>query len=417
MNKKAFFGIAVGGLVGILIIIVLYFFFFSNQNRINNPGGSNNSFFPLGDDNDNGVGGVTGDDAGTIPGDDTPQPIPRLRKIASGPVSGYVVFDRKATTTATTTETAIRYVEKATGHVYETTDQTLNTTRLSNTTFPKAEEALFISNQSMVLRTYESSRDTVKSYLGSLVRNTPTSTEYTLKGSYIPDNINQVVTFGGKLFTFYTSAGGSVGNIQNTAGGVETRIFTSPLAGWNIEWINAESIIFQTKPSQNELGYVFILNPITQSFKELLGGKAALMLRPNNDLTRALYTTVRQNSFQTVYRNLKTDLEVQLTSKLFPEKCAWSNSEKNMVFCGIDRGLNTNIQYPDSWYKGISHFNDSIVSIDTDSIKENTLSSPFTEVGEQIDLINPSLSPKDDYLFFMNKNDGSLWSLDLTPAF
>ena len=37
-----------------------------------------------------------------------------------------------------------------------------------------------------------------------------------------------------------------------------------------------------------------------------------------------------------------------------------------------------------------------------------------TETSETIDIVKPILSENEQYLVFVNKRDGSLWSLDVT---
>ena len=427
MNKKALIGIIVGILAGLLIITGLYFIFLSPKN---NPGGNGiglNSFFPIGGNVNNNVNNnnnIDGVPLGGVIGENLIL-IPKLRKISSGPVAGFFTFDRRATTTlsnststritSTTTEIVIRYIEKATGHIYETTNNTLISARLSNTTFTKIHEAKFLNQRSLVLRRYDSNTASIETYLASLIPVPATSTtNFELQGTFLPRNISQVATFGNKIFNLYTSLNGSSGFLINPAGSKEVAVFSSPLSGWNIEWVNENQLVFQTKPSEGEEGYGFLFNPQTGATSQLLGPEGGLTMKVNNDASSVLYSTHRKNTFILFYKNLKENNGLQLLTKTFPEKCVWSRIQKTSAYCGVPQNL-PSAKYPDDWYKGIISFSDNILKFEADIFKEATILNLQTESGEIIDAINLSLSPKEDYLFFINKRDGSLWSYDVRP--
>jgi hypothetical protein len=58
-------------------------------------------------------------------------------------------------------------------------------------------------------------------------------------------------------------------------------------------------------------------------------------------------------------------------------------------------------------------FSDDIWVIDLAMGSANVIATPVETAGEEIDFINPMLSPDEHYLIFMNKKDSSLWSLRL----
>jgi hypothetical protein len=67
-----------------------------------------------------------------------------------------------------------------------------------------------------------------------------------------------------------------------------------------------------------------------------------------------------------------------------------------------------------SWYIGNISFRDDIWKYD---LKNNTaviIDNLTDESGIKIDVIKPQLSVNEKYLVFINKIDGTLWSLDLT---
>ncbi len=74
--------------------------------------------------------------------------VPRLRKISTTPVAGAEVFSRR---NGSSTESIIRFVDRATGNIYETSTSSLAVIRVTNTTIPKINEAYFNSDGNSVL--------------------------------------------------------------------------------------------------------------------------------------------------------------------------------------------------------------------------------------------------------------------------
>ena len=72
----------------------------------------------------------------------------------------------------------------------------------------------------------------------------------------------------------------------------------------------------------------------------------------------------------------------------------------------------TNGTYPDDWYKGIISSNDKIWQYNIKSADVRLIANLLNS-NSLINAFNLNTDNKDDYLFFMNKDDLSLWSLDL----
>ena len=104
--------------------------------------------------------------------------------------------------------------------------------------------------------------------------------------------------------------------------------------------------------------------------------------------------------------NISTRENINLELSGLAEKCLWDNNSL-YLYCGIP--FEVQKDQPDSWYQGISTFNDSFVKINSQGGSSSSIATP----SENIDAINLFLDNKDETLFFTNKKDSTLWSLDL----
>jgi len=97
-----------------------------------------------------------------------------------------------------------------------------------------------------------------------------------------------------------------------------------------------------------------------------------------------------------------------------PEKCVWGN-DNITVYCGVPSDFGQGA-YPDIWYQGVVSFSDVIWMLNTETNAVELLATPIELANTEMDIIKPFLSENENYLFFTNKKDMSLWVFDLQPA-
>ncbi|MBI2052674.1 MAG: hypothetical protein HYT34_00290, partial [Candidatus Ryanbacteria bacterium] len=95
----------------------------------------------------------------------------------------------------------------------------------------------------------------------------------------------------------------------------------------------------------------------------------------------------------------------ELSLKTLPEKCAFSIKDRNVLFCAVPRSLGQET-LPDAWWQGRVNFADSLWKINLGSGESSLLLG-----GGGFDITHLFTSPHEDYIFFINKNDSTLWSL------
>ncbi len=366
--------------------------------------------------------------------------IPKLRQITDQPISGadFVFVPITATTTRNVEppdlsvsglsapkkvappkiiayEEKIRWIERGTGHVYETSTSSPATQRLSNTTITRIQEAFFTNKgDSLIIRDLIGTTDTIRTRLAKLNFETPTSTEQVVTTTDLPVDIIQITRSPDRSQLISIMDSGMRAILSNTDGSSKVGILDIPFKEWLVHWPNKTAAIINTKPSGGTDGYAYSINPQTKAISRLLGGIPGLTTLGSPDMSHILYNQSDRGSIKLYSYNKKTNSSTDLFLRSFTDKCVWSTlpSEKNIVYCGIPQDIAFNI-YPDAWYQGKITFSDSIWSINVETSESHLISNPLTESSTIIDITNPTISSTGSYMLFQNKIDLSLWGLKL----
>lgn len=363
--------------------------------------------------------------------------IQKLRKISSEPVAGadFISIPLYATSTLNiepedTSRTngrvirtqqpklvgyldTIRFIERATGHIYETSTSTLKNIRISNTTIPKVYEAFFAENgKSIVLRDLVGSTDVIRTRYGVSSLATTTDSEQTLVTTDLSTGITQLTLSPSKDRMFSILDEGVTGFISKIDGGAKQTLLDIPFREWLVSWPESKTIVVNTKPSGFYPGYAYTINPDNKAFTRILGDINGLTTLMSPDTSKVLYSQSQSGSFTLNILDRKTNEKRFLNVRTFPEKCVWSNTEKDVIFCAVPEDVAFNT-YPDVWYQGRISFSDSLWKINVTSGETRLLSKLQDETGEIIDVQSIQVNKNDDYLLFTNKMNLQLWGFML----
>jgi hypothetical protein len=384
------------------------------------------------------------DVSGFVPGpDDTPG---KMRKISSMPVAGYGVFQKerfkdlpppdptpepaegedatppslpppeeeKPNPPSTEFVPAVRYVDRATGNIYQTFLDQIQERKFSDTLIPKVHEANFGNRgRSVVMRYLDSNNNTIETFLGTLPEELlggDTSSENEVVGTFLPENTRDisVSSDGVKMFYLFDSGDGIVGTTLDFLTDKKVQIFDSPFTEWLSAWPNSKILTLTTKPSWNVPGYMYSIDPAKKDLVKVLGDINGLttLTSPSGELT--LYANNNLSLY--VYRSDTRDTSL-LALRTLPEKCVWGSASA-VIYCAVPRALGAG-QYPDPWYQGEVSFEDQFWKIDVESGNVTLLVDPATETEEAVDGIKLGLSDDERYLLFVNKKDSFLWEIEL----
>lgn len=355
----------------------------------------------------------------------------RLVEIVSNPTAGFTVLvpspQKKAvvpplvssTATSTVTATAtpvyptVRFVESGTGYVYDVGAKGGNPAKVSGTVVARTAEALFGDNgASVIFRYIKTDNQTVATYLGHIVPSPDGVIPGTVTGQFLSDNISDLVMSADGRSFFYvvpTEDGASVGMTMTTAGKSQKQVFSSPFSEWLLDWTASGAMILTTKAANAVPGYAYKVSS-GDVFAKIIGGVDGLTTKMSPDGKSLLYSVSTPTGISLHILRLKDGYDANTGLSTLPEKCAFT-ADSATVYCGASAAANTGT-YPDAWYQGLAHFNDALWSI---TVSNGATIELDDGEGNYLDATNLHLDSKGQFLLFINKNNGSLWSFDLTP--
>ena len=407
------------GIILILIVILIiigallfWYFTISNKPTINNIVVQQQTL-PFGNTSSNKTSTSTGSNqTGYNNGTTATKPLGKLTQIYKTPTSGSVFFTRKNIQ-------VVRFTDRANGNSYEFIPETNSSdaTRITNTTIPKIQESIWSSNgDNLVLRYLDDNTDAIDSFAGRInVSTTTAGISGQIIGSFLPVNILQLVInpSGNKIFSFSNSQdkNGSIGIFSSLDGSNKIQSFSSPLADLNISWPKDNIITFTTKPSYENVGYLFFYNIQNNSFTKIMGDVSGMSTLTNGDANLVAYSFTQNNVPNLNVYDVKNNVRKLVQFYDLADKCVWGQNNKTMLYCAAPKNIQSS-NYPDVWYQGLMSFSDNFWQINTDT-GETKLLYETNNTNENIDGFNMVISADDKYIVFQNKKDLSLWLLNL----
>jgi len=193
--------------------------------------------------------------------------------------------------------------------------------------------------------------------------------------------------------------------IVDASGKSSKEVFNTPILDAQIQWIAPDKIAFQTAPSAQAPGYVFIYSIRAGIFRRFLGPIYGLTTLWSPDAAHVLVSSTLKNNFTlSVYDALGSKLP-PLEFITLPEKCVWLDNKE--FYCAVPQQFPGGTM-PDDYLRGEVSTQDRILSFNIDT---QTTTQIFT--GGALDMINMAITKAHDYLIFINKTDGILWRLKL----
>lgn len=338
-------------------------------------------------------------------GDETgEESVAPFRQIATDPTAGIVIREGVSTNaTSSSRNKEVRYITKRTGNVFRAYTQERTHDRLSNTTIPRVQEALWSPDgRHFIARFLDESNSYIRTFAGELTEGG--SLEYQVEGTFLPRDITSIdiSPSGNQIFYIEDIRDGSRGVIADISGDNPREVLNSPLREWRVEWATASEILLTTKPSAGVKGYAYSLNPDTGAQTKVIDGVKGLVATMSPDGDHILYSESSQNQTKLFLynRNSRTREQMQITT--LADKCGWASDGED-IYCGVPANLTQEL--PDEWYKGLHSFRDSLFRINTSGGFVEEIIDP-TEALDMTDII---VSDDGDYVGFIDRKSDTVW--------
>lgn len=353
--------------------------------------------------------------------------VERFFQISKAPVAGYVAIDVFSTSSklsfgstvvATTsknssasstkeTNTFVRFVERATSHIYESKIPTLEKVRLSNTTTPKVYDAVFNTKGTEVIMRFLNGEN-VSTVYSKIIESTSTNT---LSSSLFPISTDILAAKKDSLFYTIRDNNGSTGYFSSFDRKKPVQVFQTQLRDILGVWSGGDNVAVFSKPHSEYPGVLFLVNTKTGKSQQVLSGIDGLTALPNLDASYILFNS-NSKELNLSVQKVSTNTTFGTNLKTLPEKCVWSKVKKEIVYCSVPTFI-PEAGYPEKWYQGVVTFNDVVWSLNVETGEQKQIYSPLDDGKPSQDATNLTLNDKENYLFFINKKDLSLWGLSL----
>jgi len=331
--------------------------------------------------------------------------LKQLTQLTQKPISGATFIS------STTTKQVVRYFEKATGHIYDIDIQKGESSRISNTTIPGIFDVHWLKNgEQAIIRYIENNEtgveDAVRNFIITSISATST------RGIFLSSDIKTVAASpkGDKIFYLSPYDGLNFGITATPDNKKQKQVLSIPFGEFLAYWPSDRAITLLTKPSAGAKGYFYKLDSTTSYFDKILGSISGLTALLSPDGENVIYSEGNSQVIKTYIYNIKENKSSPLALITMPDKCVWSKVKKEIIYCAVPASIPGGT-YPDDWYQGLISFSDRIWKIDISNGSTEIISA---ENNQNFDFINPFLSKDENYIFFQDKKDGTLWSLKMS---
>lgn len=328
--------------------------------------------------------------------------VPKLWRVTSAPVAG-AGFVYVASNGATSSRPTLRFVESATGYVFDANPETGEIVRRTHTLVPKVHEALVARSGRVILR-----------FLGedgmvrTLSAESATSTGGTgaLVGRELPPQIT-AITFspeGDSVFYILPDEKGGFSGVRaKSDGSAPQAILSTAISGWRLAWAQS-GIVLTQKAAAGIPGISFALrdNVTLPLVRDVPG-----LLVTESRTGTLLYSSFRDGTLELFLRLAGTAAPLKLPIATVADKCAWGGSM--VAWCAVPQGALSQA-FLDNWFRGSEHTNDSWWRLDARDGTAEPLSHTSSS-DEPLDVRDPIADAAGRYIAFIHARDGSLWLL------
>ncbi|MEM2954987.1 MAG: hypothetical protein QW625_03515 [Candidatus Nanoarchaeia archaeon] len=301
----------------------------------------------------------------------------------------------------------IKFYSKDNGNLYKVKFDGTNLTKISSANLAGILKILWSPNKESII-SYFQEDEKIKKYLHNYQSG---------QSSLLKEEIEQAVWSpdGTKIVvqSFNPENKTNTISIADANGQNLKPIFQTRIKDLLLEWSTIDKISLKTKPSGLSEGLLLVINPDNGEFHSVLNGIYGLNIKwsPLGNFLIYSATTIEGKKPQLFSIDQNGQNKKTLGLSTIIEKCVFSQDNRTL-FCALPKKVSENAVWPDDYYKGLVATADEFYKINLDTGEKDLMFSP-DPLDKNYDATDMFLTPEEDYLIFINKRDGLLYSLNL----
>lgn len=399
-----------GILLTLLFGVGIWFVFFKSPASTTPTTSTNNSQFGTSDvRSSTGVSPSTDQNGSQAVQSDTTNQ--KIFKITNGPVAGATLIDTTRPTT-----TVVRFVQQDNGHIFDLVLDSPGAVAkaVSNTTIPGIDRVLWS----------EGGRGAIIQYIDAGIIKTAHlalppvgSTTPPVRIQFLPSNIADLAVSPDGTGAAYLlrTANGTDGYVAGADGSNPKKLFSLPLAQTLVSWPAPGTLLVQSASGAGVSGIAFSIDAKSGAVSTLLAAQG-LTINGDRALARVLYQTNAGDARATYAFNTKSGLSTALSFDPSPERCLWSALATTTIYCAAPPTY-VAPSYLDLWHLGTATAGDALMSFNVSNNKTTVLVVPgSSDGGEQADIAEFAVAPREQFISFIRKGDRSLWGVRLVST-
>jgi len=304
-------------------------------------------------------------------------------------------------------KTKVVYFLRSNGNIIESDFTNATGTVISETNLENLVKAFWAPNKSKIITVFQDNMENVSKYLYNLSdkKSSPLN-KYLSYISWSTDS-NKIV------YQFQNDATGANDiSVANPDGSKFSVILSTRMKNLIVEWPSI-NIFLREKPSGLAQSTLYSLSPSSRSLNKLISNVYGFSIKWSQKGDKLLYSETDSKGdnirVSTADNNGGNKKAVGIST--LAEKCVWSQDIR-YIFCAIPKNIKEAKVLPDDFYKGVFVGDDQFYKINVETgEKTNILEGEILSMS--YDASELFLSPQENYLFFVNKGNGLLYSIEL----
>lgn len=301
----------------------------------------------------------------------------------------------------------VLYYSKDNGFIYETDLEGKSTKQITNISIPNLITSIWSFDKSQAINIYEDN-GRVKKAIFNISAQKAIELNSNIKFINFSPNKNKIA------YQFVDERLGI--NKISIADSNDTNwqtIFNIRIDNAKIYWPSENLLAITTPPSGLIKGSALIkkIDDSQSGLIKLITDAYGLTIKYSDDGAKLIFSQTDQYGHNpSIYLLKDGNFSENLNISTISDKCAFSKN--NNLYCAVPEVINGSLILPDDFYKGLTSFSDTLKKIDLINNRTSTIFNP-KDFNKDFNMSDLTVSPNEDYLVFINKKDGLLYSIKI----